>query len=250
MEKRELQLLEMIRRVAFLIYYKCSFHPMNNTRKGPGPGLASCWEFIVMPIHIYNSHILPLFFGDTQQWYQHEEANLLKLVNLGHQQKTYLKNKPNIATSERESTLASRDEIQQLHEKTKLLKRMAKWQEKLNTLQATQKHSQSKFLDMATSNPTPTKHPSVLRSPQHMKLYQTGSYTKYQWFISSIESTCDTSKLDDEEILTYALTELDYIEKDLWKIYCKNNLLKNNWNDLKEFLHTRLEDPANCTQNS
>ncbi|KMU91801.1 hypothetical protein CIHG_09607 [Coccidioides immitis H538.4] len=55
--------------------------------------------------------------------------------------------------------------IQQLHKKTKLLKRMTKWQEKLNTLQATQKHSQSESLNMATSNPTSTKHPSVLRPP-------------------------------------------------------------------------------------
>ncbi|KJF60422.1 uncharacterized protein CIMG_12958 [Coccidioides immitis RS] len=78
-----------------------------------------------------------------------------------------------------------------------------------------------------------------------MKLYQTGFYTKYWWFTSSIESTCDMSKLNDKKILTYALTELDYIEKDLWKIYCKNNLLKNNWNDLKKFLYVRLEDPAN-----
>ncbi|KMU92616.1 hypothetical protein CIHG_10360 [Coccidioides immitis H538.4] len=150
-----------------------------------------------MPIHIYNSHILPLFFSDTQQWYQHKEVNPLKLTNLGHQQKTYSKNK-------------------------------SKFQEKLNTLQAIQKYLQSEFLNIVIFNPTPVKHPSVLRSLQHMKLYQTGFYTKYQWFISSIESTHNTSKLNNEKTLTYTLTELDYIEKDLWKIYHENNPLKNN----------------------
>ncbi|KMU92730.1 hypothetical protein CIHG_10535 [Coccidioides immitis H538.4] len=47
-------------------------------------------------------------------------------------------------------------------------------------------------------------------------------------FTSSIEFTHNTSKLNDEETLTYTLTELDYIEKDLWKVYHKNNPLKNN----------------------
>ncbi|EAS35382.3 uncharacterized protein CIMG_12847 [Coccidioides immitis RS] len=76
--------------------------------------------------------------------------------------------KTSIVTSERESILASRDEIQQLHKKTKLLKRMAKWQEKLNTLQATQKHSQSESLDMAIFNPTPAKW--NLNEPMQAKL--------------------------------------------------------------------------------
>ncbi|EFW15143.1 conserved hypothetical protein [Coccidioides posadasii str. Silveira] len=122
---------------------------------------------------------------------------------------------------------------------------MVKWQEKLNALQNTQKHSQSESLDMVTSNPTPTKHLLILRPPQHTKYYQTGIYTEYHQFISDIESIHNASKLNDEDTLVYALTGLGYIEKDFGRPTASNPS-KNNWTGLKEFLHARLGDPANC----
>ncbi|EFW22184.1 conserved hypothetical protein [Coccidioides posadasii str. Silveira] len=73
------------------------------------------------------------------------------------------------ANSERESTPTPKDKIQQLCEETKLLKKMVKWQEKLNALQNTQKHSRSESLDMATSNPTPAKRLLILRPPQQQQ---------------------------------------------------------------------------------
>ncbi|EAS30246.3 uncharacterized protein CIMG_13627 [Coccidioides immitis RS] len=157
----------------------------------------------------------------------------------------------NSATSERESTLTSKDEIQQLREKTKLLKKMVKWQAKLNdTLQTSQKHLRSESLDIATSNPTPAKRSSVLSPLQHTKLYQTGTYKEYRRFTSNIESIRDASGLNNEETLAYALIGLDYIESELWGVYREQNPLKNNWNGLKEFLHMRLGDPTNRTRKS
>ncbi|EFW14889.1 conserved hypothetical protein [Coccidioides posadasii str. Silveira] len=145
--------------------------------------------------------------------------------------------------SERESTLISKDKIQQLCEETKLLKKMMKWQEKLNTLQNTQKHSQSESLDIAIFNLIPTKHLSILRPPQHIKHYQTGTYTQYCQFISDIESIHNTSKLNNEDTLTYALTELELIT-EIGEEFEDSTKIKKNlfiWS-LNKLMQTKLNE--------
>ena len=108
--------------------------------------------------------------------------------------------------------------LEELRERVDLTARLLETSRELKTLG--RKHGRTVSLDIANPDPAAfAKRQSLFKPSPHPSLYRTIDYPTYQQFISRIESTASTCKLDDAKIVAYASMGLDYIKRELWNIH-------------------------------
>lgn len=83
-----------------------------------------------------------------------------------------------------------------------------------------------------------------------MILYKTTDYSSYCQFVLWIESTAEICRMKDTETVVYAVTELEYSEKELWEVHIKNDSMKKTWRKMTHFLLLHMRDFMNWICNA
>ena len=112
-----------------------------------------------------------------------------------------------------------------------------------------QKHDWTEFLNVMNSNSSITKQQIIFKLTLHMILYKTTDYLIFYQFISQIESNMKVCQMNDFETVIYAITELEYSEKKLWKLHIKNSLMKKIWKKMISFLFFHMKNLTNQIHN-